>query len=832
MKKICFLSIAVIASALVSCTEEPFSKEDGNEITIEAVMAENNPTRTVIQDGGISVLWEASDEIKVFYDGTGSRFANQFTEPSGTAKFSGSLNVVFVSNEGFSDFTPLWGLYPYRADATADNSSVTTTLPAEQTGRTGSFAKGTNITLGKSSSLTMGFYNVCGGIRFSLTQEGVKEVVFQGQNDEDIAGKVKLAFANGVPAVQEIIDGQKCITLTAPGGGTFETGKWYYIVALPGTLSNGFKMTFNTETQYATLKSSSSKTIKRGIFGSLADADEDLVYKDKEGGEPVTGNIVFADPAAKYACVAKFDTNGDGEVSYEEAEAATSFSGLFDNWKGVVSFEEIRYFKNVHSLSRVFSDCNKLVSITIPENITELGAYAFSGCSSLTSVVLPSILNAIPNNTFQNCTKLSSICLPSSVTSVGQYAFDGCSSLKTIILPPEVISVENYTFRNCSALSSIDIPSSVTSIGQYAFYGCSSLKSIDLPSALKAIGAYAFFGCSSITQVVIPDEVTSLGSYVFSGCSQMISAKISSGVSFIPKSCFENCKSLSSVSIPSSVTSIGDNAFYVVNMWSLELPTSIKYLGGLCFAGIKCVILPSTSPISIASTTFDAVYGVFVPSNMVDMYKVMTNWTQYAVKLHPINTFKEKNDFRLVTAGAVDMGVSIKWAACNVGASRPEQFGGYYAWGETQTKSDYSWSTYLDSPNRDGKSFTKYYYGEGGKTSLDPEDDVAHVMLGGDWRIPTFDELYELLCNCPFERFTFEGTSGTIFYGLGSGNQIFIPNQGKYNGTKLQGTFTSLWSSTLTSSTGAKYMDFYSDGAAGYGSMGRNWGLPIRPVCD
>lgn len=285
MKKCYYLSAAIITFAFAGCTEEPFSIEDGNEITIEAVIADNPASRTVIQEGTTSVLWEAGDEIKVFNDGTGSRFANQYTEPSGTAKFSGTLNVIFASNEGFSDATPLWGLYPYRADATADNTSVTTTLPSSQTGRAGSFAKGTNITLGKSSSLTMGFYNVTGGIRFSLTQEGVKEVVFEGQNEENIAGKVKLAFVNGVPSVQEVLEGQKTITLTAPSGGTFQTGKWYYIVALPGTLSGGFKMTFNTDTQYATLKSSGSKTIKRGIFGSLADADEDLIYKDKGGGD-------------------------------------------------------------------------------------------------------------------------------------------------------------------------------------------------------------------------------------------------------------------------------------------------------------------------------------------------------------------------------------------------------------------------------------------------------------------------------------------------------------------------------------------------------------------
>ena len=797
MKK-CYFFSAVIALTFAGCTQEPFSREDGTEITIEAIMADNPASRTVIQEGTTSVLWEAGDEINVFYDGTGNRFANLYTDPSGTAKFSGTLNVVFASNEGFSDSTPLWGLYPYRADATADNTSVTTTLPASQTGRAGSFAKGTNITLGKSSSLTMGFYNVCGGVRFSLTTEGVKEVVFQGQNDEDIAGKVKLAFVDGLPAVQEIIDGQKSITLSAPYGTTFETGKWYYIAALPGTLSNGFKMTFNTETQYATLKSSGSKTIKRGTFGSLADADEDLVYKDKEGGEPVTGNIVFKDPAAKYACVAKYDTDGDGEVSIEEAEAATSFSGLFNNWKGVTSFDEIRYFKNVHSLSGVFSGCSKLVSITIPENITDLGTYAFSGCTSLTSVVLPS-----------------------GITAIG-----------------------SYSFQTCTALSSIDIPSNVIAIGQSAFSGCSMLGSIDLPAGLKTIGQSAFNACG-LTQIVVPDGVTSLGNSVFSGCSQLTTATIPSAIGSIPAYCFQNCTSLTSVTVPEGVTTVGSYAFSGVKMWKLELPSSISTLGSACFGRIVCIILPSTSPVSIQPSSFDGVVGIFVPSNLIDMYRVMTNWANYSLRIHPLDTYKEKNAFTLATSGAVDMGTSVKWAAYNLGATKPEEYGDYYAWGETQTKSNYRWSTYRWC-NGDYNKLTKYcptdktdyWDGEGtpdGKAVLDLEDDAARANWSGTWRMPTDEEWTELRESCAWEWTNLESTNGYKVYCFESGNSIFLPAAGFRVNYELSsvGSTGDYWSSSLYTGDpdSARRLYFTSDNFyRGYSD--RLHGFSIRSVSE
>ena len=796
-----YLILALATAALCSCSgnlvETPVN--DGEIITIRAYQEGATETRTTLIDGGTQVYWEPSDEIKVFFNGVGGRFLAQNSENVTVATFTGTLPVVVGGNEGVGISTKTWGLYPYRADAQLDGDAMVTTLPDSQTGRAGSFAKNTNITLAQSDNYGLAFYNVCGGIRFSLTQEGVKEVVFQGLNDEDIAGKVKLAFVDGIPAVQEVIEGQKSVTLTAPSGTTFETGKWYYIVALPGTLSNGFKMTFNTETQYATLKSSGSKTIKRGIFGSLADADEDLVYKDKEGGEPVTGNIVFADPAAKYACVAKFDTDGDGEVSIEEAEAATSFSGLFTNWKTVVSFDEIRYFKNVHSLSSVFSGCDKLVSITVPENITDLGTCAFYGCSSLESLDLPSGITTIGNLTFNNCSSLVSVDIPSNVTSVDQYAF-----------------------YRCSSLTAVELPSRVSSIGQYAFSGCSSLNYIGLPSQLKTLDRNAFSGCSSLTEVVIPEGVTS-----------------------IPQYCFENCSSLTSVTVPASVKSVGDYAFSGLEMWKLELPSSITSLGKKCFGNILCIILPSTSPVTIQSDTFNGVKAIFVPSNLIGMYGLMTNWTDIASRLHPIDTYREKNEFMLATNGAVDMGTSVKWATFNLGATKPEEYGGYFAWGETQTKSIYDWSTYKWCNGEQNKMTkycpagkTDYWDGEGtpdGKTVLDLEDDAAHANLGGAWRMPTEEEWTELREDCLWEWTTYEGIKGYKVYGFGSSMIVFLPAAGYRHGTSLDlvGSYGYYWSSSLDTSVpfDACYVYFNSDYVRRYYNC-RFYGFSVRPVCD
>ena len=169
----------------------------------------------------------------------------------------------------FYEDNPIWGLYPYRDDATSDGASVTTSLPSEQTGKAGSFAKDTYISLGQSSGLTMAFYAVCGGIRFTLSRGDINSVTFKGQGEEPVAGVFRTAFENGVPVVKEVLEPLTVITLKAPDGECFIPGQWYYIVALPCSLSNGFEMSFKTAEESLYLKSNNPVSIKRKIFGSI-----------------------------------------------------------------------------------------------------------------------------------------------------------------------------------------------------------------------------------------------------------------------------------------------------------------------------------------------------------------------------------------------------------------------------------------------------------------------------------------------------------------------------------------------------------------------------------
>ena len=150
----------------------------------------------------------------------------------------------------------------------------------------------------------------------------------------------------------------------------------------------------------------------------------------------------------------------------------------------------------------------------------------------------------------------------------------------------------------------------------------------------------------------------------------------------------------------------------------------------------------------------------------------------------------------------VDLGLSVRWATMNVGASSPSDYGDYYAWGETTTKSDYSWKTYKYC-NGSEKSMTKYCTKSGygivdNKTELDSSDDVAHVKWGGKWRMPTYEELKELKERCTWARAIQDGHQGHLLTGP-NGNSIFLPIAGsRYNSSLSQvGTRGDYWSSTL-----------------------------------
>ena len=175
----------------------------------------------------------------------------------------------------------------------------------------------------------------------------------------------------------------------------------------------------------------------------------------------------------------------------------------------IIKEDGMQYYPNDDETYIALSpiDRSSIKEVNIKAGTTEINQFAFSYCSSLSSISLPNSVKSIGSYAFSYCSSLSSISLPNSVKSIGSYAFDGCSSLSSINIPEGVTSIGSYAFQNCSSLSSISLPESVTSIGSSAFRACSSLSSINIPEGVTSIGNQAFFGCSSLTSIDMTNVV-------------------------------------------------------------------------------------------------------------------------------------------------------------------------------------------------------------------------------------------------------------------------------------------------------------------------------------
>lgn len=198
---------------------------------------------------------------------------------------------------------------------------------------------------------------------------------------------------------------------------------------------------------------------------------------------------------------------------------------------------------------------------------------------------------------------------------------------------------------------------------------------------------------------------------------------------------------------------------------------------------------------------------------------------------YPLNYGPDNHEY-------VDLGLSVKWATCNVGASSPEDYGDYFAWGETEPKDDYRWSNYKYLNDSDF-SLTKYCTDStsgivDSKTTLEPEDDAATVNWGSPWRMPTREEQDELREKCTWTWTTQGGVNGYSVKGP-NGNTIFLPAAGSHDDKYLLsvGSGGYYWSSSLHTSVpdDAYYLSFYSSDFYWFDYF-RCYGHSVRPVCQ
>lgn len=366
-------------------------------------------------------------------------------------------------------------------------------------------------------------------------------------------------------------------------------------------------------------------------------------------------NINFADPKVKEICVANWDTNGDRELSTEEAAEVQSLEGLFNNQPEITSFDEFQYFTGISEIEvhegegeNSFWGCTNLKSIIIPNSVNFIGSTLRDFWDFMIATT------AMPaEGPFKGCTRLTNIYIPNSVTTIGDAAFRGCSALKSINIPNTVTSIGRAAFANCSLLESINIPNSVTEMGQGAFYKCSNLKSIIIPNGVKQLGealdwSYRDYNDSYSNKdnigdfpgqgIVIPG-IKKVGPWcffgefvgLFEGCTSLTNIDLNPEIYYtIGDRCFRDCTNLQNITHLDCVKEIGLFAFAgCTSLNNVNLGYYLKVLKPGTFkgcTGLTSITLPNSLEkmesyywdIDDADPRLDGIVGPFEGCTMLD----------------------------------------------------------------------------------------------------------------------------------------------------------------------------------------------------------------------
>lgn len=366
--------------------------------------------------------------------------------------------------------------------------------------------------------------------------------------------------------------------------------------------------------------------------------------------------------------------------------------------------------------------------------------------------------------------------------------------------------------------------------------------------ALKSSATYAayypFIGKMYLDQTKIPVSYTGqtqtgngstahLGAYDFMAASATTAENGGVNFTFKHLGCLVQLK----ITVPnagtlSSVTLSADEEVFVENGY-IDLTATTPAVVSTQTASSLTIDLEN-----VATTTANEIVTVYFMMAPMDMTgKTLTLKFGDTEKTVEAKNFEAGKAYQLATPlktfepTAVDLGLSVKWASCNVGAESPEEYGNYFAWGEIKTKSFYYESNSVTWKKTFEELMSSGIVDSDG--NLTAAYDASTANWGNSWRMPTRDEIKELLINCTCKWTTYNGVNGQFVTGP-NGNSIFLPAAGFRYGTGLydSGSYGSYWFAMLDEDYSiACYVDFGSVGV-GWGYNGRWLGFTIRPVAN
>ena len=270
-----WMLIPVVALAL-GCTRELDTQTIAVEgdITLYATSGEPG-TKTALQQDG-SIFWSPGDRISVFYGDKSGMFESTNTAEAAAAEFRGSLEDFTL--DGTTEFV---AAYPYSPDNGYSENTLSMNLPTVQMAEKKTFVRGVFLSVAKSKDQNLYFYNVCGGVKFTLNRGDITKVVFRGNNGEILSGRLAVEFSSdGSPIITDITEGTDFVTLIAPSKRTLDAKCPYYLVIAPQTLTKGYTMELYAGEQLVdTITSESPVTIRRSVWGVLKDLGTEVIVE-------------------------------------------------------------------------------------------------------------------------------------------------------------------------------------------------------------------------------------------------------------------------------------------------------------------------------------------------------------------------------------------------------------------------------------------------------------------------------------------------------------------------------------------------------------------------
>ncbi len=387
-------------------------------------------------------------------------------------------------------------------------------------------------------------------------------------------------------------------------------------------------------------------------------------FNDKQGaiiGAKPDGNLspddspmYFSDAAVKAVCVSQWDTNRDGELSYQEAKAVTAIGSEFKGSTAITSFEELRYFKNLKSIgAEAFAGCSQLKSIVIPEQVGEVGASLFAGCAALQNVevvsentafdsrngcnaivrkadnclvagcittVIPVDVVALGEGAFMQL-PLTAVSIPKSVASYGKKVFYGCDDIETVMVGAKTPAALTSDVFTCTSRATLIVPTGTLAAYEKANVWKDFLKRIEISSSTLPI----HFADSQVKELCVANwdqdgdkelsyaeaaAVTDLGE-VFKNNTNIQSfdeLQYFTGLTTIGDQAFYYCYRLTSVVLPETVTAIGTSAFqYCFYLSSIRLSENLENIASDAFW--NCVRLTSIRIPAKVNSIGDTVFG-------------------------------------------------------------------------------------------------------------------------------------------------------------------------------------------------------------------------------